>query len=273
MNSSSRSKSRARSKRPQRRRAKARRLGERGGEVVPVTIGIVLIFCAGIVLASGMQRWVSSAPLFKVEEVRVTGLVVGEREELVPGCGELVGSNIFAVDLDSLTARVRLNPRVRDVQAVRKLPSTIELRVEERSPVALVNWGDLYEIDREGVVLPPQVSRLSPDLPIVSGIEPPRDDPRGRRLHSIEAEMVLDLLNAMAAVDPLLIERTSEIAVDAGTGVTLTMTRAGQQIHLGMGDYRKKLLRLARVTREVAEKRRRPRAFDLRFRDQVVVRF
>jgi cell division protein FtsQ len=273
LNSSSRSKSRARSRRQKRGRTRARWFGERGGEIVHVAIGIMLIFGAGIILASGMQRWVSTAPLFRVEEIRVTGLVVGGREEVVRGCDEIVGSNIFSVDLDSLTARVRANPRVRDVQAVRRLPNTIELRIDERSPVALVNWGDLYEIDKEGIVLPPQASRLSPDLPIVSGIEAPRDDPWGRRLQSIEAEMVLDLLNAMAAIDPLLIERTSEIAVDAGTGVTLTMTKAGQQIHLGMGDFRKKLLRLARVTREVAAKRRSPQAFDLRFRDQVVVKF
>jgi len=273
LSSSSRSRSWARTRRTRKMSAQQSRRGARSRDILPLAVGVVLIFIVGMVLASGLHRWTSSAALFTVEDVRVTGLIVGGYDEIVPNRDELVGRNIFAVDLDSLSANLSTNPRVRNVQAVRRLPGTIEIRIAERSPVALVNWGALVEIDGEGTVLPPQATRLPPDLPIVSGIQPPPGDIYGRRLESNEAEMVLDLLHAIATVEPLLIERVSEIVVDGERGIVLTMADADQHIYLGMGNFRQKLLHLTRVVREISERRRRPRVFDLRFRDQVVVRF
>ena len=94
------------------------------------------------------------ASALQVHRIVVRGhvrLSSGEVQSLVDG---LRGSNILIADLAKYRDRLRNSPWVADVAMRRVLPSTIEVFVSERDPVALCRYdGQLYLVDRDGTLI------------------------------------------------------------------------------------------------------------------------
>ena len=119
-----------------------------------------------------------AAPGFFVSRIVVRGnvrLATGEVLSLVDG---LRGTSILRADLHAWRRRLLTSPWVEDASLRRMLPSTIEVRVVERTPLALGRIrGTLYLIDRVGTMIDeygPQYAEF--DLPIVDGLAAvPRD--------------------------------------------------------------------------------------------------
>lgn len=79
------------------------------------------------------------------------------------------GQNLFAVDIGEIARRLQRTPRVRSVEVQRRLPDTLIIRVQERSPIALIKegmYGRPMPVDSEGHILDPNVGR---GLPMISG--------------------------------------------------------------------------------------------------------
>ena len=108
----------------------------------------------------------------EVRRIQVRGnawLSTGEVEALVTG---LHGQNILRVDLDDYRRRLRDSPWVEQVTLYRTLPSTIEVQIVERTPMAIARLDrQMYLVDETGVVIDafgPEYREF--DLPIVDGL-------------------------------------------------------------------------------------------------------
>lgn len=110
---------------------------------------------AAVVLAAGAVG-LTYTPLFAVDEVRVTG-VQGQRALAVEqAAGIVVGERLLGVDLARVDADVTGLPWVRSVLVRRVPPSTVELAVEPRRPVAVVaGEGGRWLVDGDGVIVAP----------------------------------------------------------------------------------------------------------------------
>lgn len=100
-----------------------------------VRVGVVVLVI--LVLALGLVG-LSNTSLFAIREVSVTGvshLTVGEMTELaaVPS-----NTTLLRVDTASIEERLRSNPWVERVAVHRRLPSTLELSITERTIAAVV---------------------------------------------------------------------------------------------------------------------------------------
>ena len=228
---------------------------------------VLALEIAGGLLVALFASWgaysrVMAAERLKVAHVEVRGgrfLSEGEVRDLL---GPALGENILSLDIGQLTARLRSSPWVAEATVARSLPDTLRVQVKERAPLALAELERLYLMDGDGVLIDVYGPRTAGfDLPIVRGLAKADEQARRERAHRA-GELLRDL-------GPLAAE-VSEVEVERGGDVRIVLRGAGEEVVMGQGPYRPRLLDFLGLREELA--RRCPDAewFDLRFRDRIV---
>ena len=229
------------------------------------TIAIVLIGSGWYV-----QDVMTSGAAFAVVRLKAIGnarLSEGEVEGLLDG---LKGRNIMTTRLEPWRQRLLASPWVREASLRRALPGTIEVRITERVPMAVVRSGDsLLLIDEQGAIVDEFGPRYhSLDLPIVEGLVERHGKeavPDGARVALVAGALVsLREAGLFARVSQIDVHDARNLAVMLmGDPVLLYVGRErfGERVqgYLDMKD------RLARMVEQVE-------AVDLRFENRVYVR-
>ena len=108
----------------------------------------------------------------RIEKISVRGNERLSKGEVLSTLNGLVGGSLIWTDLEVWRQRLLKTPWIRDAAMHRTLPSTVEVVVSERLPVAVGRiHGELYLIDEGGVIIDqygPQYADF--DLPIVDGL-------------------------------------------------------------------------------------------------------
>ncbi len=122
----------------------------------------------GVALLLAGVGWVLLAsPWTRVESVGVVGADRVDAAAVTALVDPALGTPLVRVDRDALAARVEGLPLVTDAEVVRVWPSSLEVRLVERVPVAAVPAGDgVALLDAEGVVVIRQADTPG-DLPLV----------------------------------------------------------------------------------------------------------
>ncbi|HEY1904542.1 MAG TPA: FtsQ-type POTRA domain-containing protein [Myxococcaceae bacterium] len=205
-------------------------------------LGLVLLAGVGLQL----DVWASSSPRLALRNVQSWGLRRATEKELLRLAGVAPGMNLWSLDPAAVSQAMAAHPWVRAVEVTRSLPDTLQLRVEERTPVALASLGDLYVVDAQGAPF----KRLSPsealDLPLLTGLEreAAEKDPAGTTARLREGLGVAEAYQR--AFDR---PRLSEIQLhEAGYEL---VTADGVRVVLGRDDLDGQLQRLQRVRDEL----------------------
>jgi cell division protein FtsQ len=157
--------------------------------------------------------------------------------------------------LKPLAARVREHPQVRDVSISRRLPGTLELRIVENLPVALVATSKgLEPFDRDGNPLPIDPSQTPVDLPVLA-----RQD-----------TLVLRMLDGIRISNPALFARISDIRWDDRGGLRVLLS--GVIVRAAPDCSWERFAEIVAVEQDLARRGQRAVELDLRYRDQVVAR-
>lgn len=127
----------------------------------------------------------------RVADVIVVGREETSHEDLLKAVGVKRGQPILAFDPAAARARVERLPWVRRASVERRLPGTVVVRVQERSPRALwQNKGVFALIDAEGhVILRNDLERFA-RLPVVVGEDAPEHADALLRLLAAEPELM-----------------------------------------------------------------------------------
>ncbi|MGH7321509.1 MAG: cell division protein FtsQ/DivIB [Candidatus Rokuibacteriota bacterium] len=255
-----------------RQRHSARRLARRclravGGTLI-VVLGLAAAGLAGVAAVHGLR----TASWFAVREVEVIGARRLSEALVRDAAGIAPGTNLFAVDPETVEDRVEALAGVKSVRVVRRLPDRLAVVLHERDPYALVNAPGadaLYWIDPAGHLVGREPHPGAPPLPILSGVELPgsqADTPVSDRLR-----VGLALLRAIQRTGDRAAGRISEIDLDQPEGPIL-YTVDGVAVRVGQGAWAERLARLEGVLGDLEERGERVEWIDLRFRDQVVLR-
>jgi cell division septal protein FtsQ len=121
-------------------------------------------------------RWLATQvielDMLQAQRIVVRGnyrLSDGEVRALLDG---LLGESLLIADLDAWRDRLMSSPWVREASLRRVLPSTVEVAIEERTPLGIARIGsEVYLVDADGTVIDeygPIYADL--DLPIIDGI-------------------------------------------------------------------------------------------------------
>jgi len=193
-----------------------------------------------------LDRWAGSSKQFALRTVKVQGLRRATEKELLRLAGVAPGMNLWSLDSTAVAQAMAVHPWVRTVEVTRSLPDTLQLRVEERAPVALASLGDLYVVDVDGAPF----KRVSPaealDLPLLTGLtrEQVEKDPAGIAARLREALGVLDVYQRA-------FERPRLSEIQLGEAGFELIAADGVRVVVGRDDLDGQLRRLQRVRDEL----------------------
>ena len=121
-----------------------------------------------VLLVAATAGWVVLAsPLLAVREVTVVGTDRVAPAQVTALAEPAVGTPLARVDAAALAERVAELPLVKEADVVRVWPSTLEVRLVERVPVAAVPAEQgVALVDLDGVVIT-EVGQAPPDLPVL----------------------------------------------------------------------------------------------------------
>lgn len=228
------------------------------------------ILGGGILTAQHAPETLASMELFRVDRIQLQGARYLELDEAVARAGIPEGLSVWD-DLDVLSERLATHPLVMEARVGRRLPSTLVLRVREREPVALVPTPGLVPVDAEGRFLPIDPVQHALDLPLLR----PTLELEGRVLSSGELRTLVGEVARIAELEPVLAASISEASLDAWGDAVVHLVEPRTALQ-----YRPPLTpdRLEEAYRVLADAMQRrpdeiPAVIDLRFADQVVVRY
>jgi cell division protein FtsQ len=231
------------------------------------TVCLVLIVgSAGL-----MAKLLFDSNYFKVDQVRVENQGRVGKEEIVALSDVRQGQNIFELDLPRIGRKIEENPWVRAAEVRRLFPRTVVIKVEERTPKAVINLDYLYYVDGQGDIFKVLEVNDSLDFPVITGLGRKELLDRPEEIHGRLREMV-------ALVDELTGRRVfglgdvSEIHLDQSGEIVLYTCAGGVPVRMGEGNYRAKLDRLERIYADLKPRLRALKYIDLNVMDRIVVK-
>lgn len=91
---------------------------------------------------------------FNIEKLYTTGTQQITEAEVLSIASIKEGQNIFKVDSKLSTQTIQVHPLVKNVQIIRHLPRTLEIKIVERQIWAIIPFDDYFLcIDDEGIIL------------------------------------------------------------------------------------------------------------------------
>lgn len=226
---------------------------------------------ASILAAYGLSCALVRSPLFEVELVEVETSGKPCREEILSMSGIRPGMNLISLNAADVSRRLEAHPWIRNATVVKRMPNRVVIKAHNRRPaVVLEIRGGLFYMDEEGSLL----DRIRPgeplDLPLLTGLEqrlgeaPPCGDGR-------DVQQALALLRAVQATPAL--GSLSEIHVDRSMGLSFFLEGFPLPVQVGWAGFPEKMSRFAKVLPLLALQSGSIERVDLRFSDQIVVRY
>jgi hypothetical protein len=254
----------------------------------------LLVFTA--VVGGSVLAWqhapeaLASSALFRVSEIRFEGARYLDGNAALPIATLPEGFSVWS-DLETVAGRVRAHPLVAEARVRRRLPSTLIVEVREREPVGLLPTPTLVPVDAEGRRLPidPATHRL--DLPLFrprAESIPPGSPPPGQGglpsagapagedgLTPAQLRVLAGEVARLTHLEPVLWTTVSEASLDPWGDVVVRIAEPRTALHFRPPLTAGRLHQGLRVLADALDREpgRVPAAIDLRFADQVVVRY
>lgn len=236
-----------------------------------LAVRVVALAVVGAYAAWRGVSLVSGSPALRVAHVAVEGherLSAGEVLALVEG---LRGRHIIGLDLDEWRDRLRSSPWVEDAALRRVLPSTVEVTVRERRPIAIGRLGSaLYLVDARGVVLDEYGPAYADvDLPIVDGLAAPKG--HDGLVDEVRAGLAARVIAALGG-QPDLARRVSQIDVSDAHDAVVMLEGDRALLHVGEEDFVERLQQYLELGDALRERVADIDYVDLRFAERLYVR-
>jgi cell division protein FtsQ len=217
-------------------------------------------------------RELMQSDYFRLENIRVENNRRLSREQVLALGDVRPGTNLFEIDPAEVGQRIERFPWVRLARVERHFPQDLSIRLEERTPAAIVKLDHFYYVDASGELFKVLEAGDRLDFPVISGIERHRfvDDPEGSKKLLLKA---LELLQAMAGRECFTSGDVSEIHVGARDGLYVFSYPGGIPIRFGKGNFTGKLDRLEKVYPQIKPRLSYLKHVDLNVLDRVIVKF
>jgi cell division septal protein FtsQ len=179
---------------------------QRNRRIMRWSCGMVLAVATGVGVWHGariaLSRLLWDNPDYRLGHLNVTTDGILSREEIVDASGIREGENIFRLNLAQAREKLARIPQVENIEVQRVLPSTVNVRITERRPVAWLTSqftddpaaGAAFLIDPRGVLMVPhREASAHYRLPVIHGLATGNIQP-GDTLATDEVRTALDLI-------------------------------------------------------------------------------
>lgn len=267
LNSKNKRKPRRNRKHQEKKPLNLRKLLHRG-----LRVGVVSFSCVLLVVGSFLAvQLLLASDLFRIEQVQVQGGQHLNEQQVVALSDLEPGINTFSLDLDLIGRKVAENPWVRDAHVQRVFPRQIDIRIEERRPIAIINLGYLYYLDDRGEVFKVLEQSDSLDFPVVTGFDYGKIEQRDPQ-SAADLKTIVALLEDLQQRERFNLQQISEVHRECGGGFALYTMTGGVKVRIGRDGFKRKLDRLERIYAELQQRLQILDYIDLNVDEKVIVR-
>ena len=209
-------------------------------QAIPVAaalLAVVMVTAAG----AAVYSWLGHSRLFAVKDIDLNRCDYVTREEVSGMLSGAPQGNIWALSTQDIGRRLQTHPWVRSVSVRKAFPDRLVVRIEERHPVAMINFDALYYVDEQGKIFKRLTSYDPKNFPILTGFSQ-GDLKANDAVTARNLKKTLELLRATES--GVLRQNVSEIHFDAQDGYTLVTRDSGLQLKIGTMDFREAMRRI-----------------------------
>jgi cell division septal protein FtsQ len=191
-----------------------------------------------------------TSPLFCIKDIKDIDIDGAQRfttAQVLDLAGVVPGANLLALKPGRVEQALLAHPWVAKAEVTRRWPNRLCINIVEREPVALVQLGELYYMDRQGSLFKPASASDPHDFPVITGLTREHFAQTAGASTKLVAQVIelLDLLKE--AKPPLNLENVSEVHVDPERGFSLILNGVAGPINLGLTDFPDKLQKFAKL--------------------------
>jgi cell division septal protein FtsQ len=232
---------------------------------VAIVSGAIGITALGVREAA---TWAVTTPLLAASRIEVEGNHHADLESLRTLAQGAIQGNLLGVDLDRVAAAVRDHPWIRRVQVQRRLPRTLSVRVEERTPCALLLLaGEAFLIDTSGA----RIDRYQPryaawSFPVLRGLD---DVPAAERLSRCRAAAAQ--LAALQSAAPEVYARLAEVDLSDPAATVLRVEGIPERLQAQPEEWTRNLESYLALRPQLLERHGAVATVDLRWAGRLAV--
>jgi cell division protein FtsQ len=204
--------------------------------------------CLGLVV---VYHQLLTSPRFcikDIDHIEIEGAKRLSRNLLLQQSKLAPGASLLAIRPGQVERALMAHPWIAKAEVSRKWPNSLHLTIQERDPVALVQFGEeLLYMDRQGMIFKPLSPGDPHNFPVITGLTPDLFKHAAGELPEVVAQafQLMDVLKTTSP--PLNLENISEIHVDLERGFTLYANGVGVALDLGLKDYSGKLQKFVQL--------------------------
>lgn len=187
-----------------------------------------------IILIGGAIIFAMTSPLFNIKEIKVTNNAHVPSDTIISLSEIKIDENIFKFYKGNASKKIKENAYIENVKIERKIPSTVEIIVEERSPKYSVDFmGKFMYINSQGYFL--ELSEENKGLPIIYGIttEEEKVTP-GNRLNNEDLNRLEEVMKIMSSANENGLEgKITSVDISNKNDYTIYLEEKKKKIHIG----------------------------------------
>jgi cell division protein FtsQ len=241
----------------QARRRNAYRRSRRGGDGPPAgawrrfclaTLGLTGLagLSLGLLLLYYQLLTCSWFCIKDIKNIKIDGTHRLTHEYILEQTGLGPNTSLLALRPARLERILLSHPWIARAEVTRKWPHQLVIRLQEREPVALVQLGELYYVDRQGTLFKPLNPGDPHDFPVITGLGKEQFIQKEERPEIVtQVFALLELLKQ--AHPPLNLENVAEVHVDLERGFTLYANGLKGAVDLGLTGFPEKLSKFERI--------------------------
>ncbi len=207
-----------------------------------------------IALFVGLIAYGFTSPMFNITEINVIGNEKFDAEEYINLSNLKIDDNIFKFSKSKIISNIKNNNAyVENVTIKRKLPSKVEIKIEERIATYIIplEENQFAYINNQGYILEKSEERL--DLTMITGISTELENiVEGNRLENDDLEKLQSVIQIKDAMNNIGIDKElSAINAESKFNYILSLEKEAKEVQLGsISDLSSKMLFLKYVLEE-----------------------
>jgi len=218
-------------------------------------------------------NWADFKKIYTVKEVNIYGTTFFDQSIIEEKSNAIMSYNIFNSKLRNYKDEILNFDHIIDCKISRKFPSTIDITIYEREPVALISSDELIILDSEGVCLPVEYCDLS--LPILTNFKSnPELYPKGSTTASTNVLNSVILMKYTKDNFSMIYDDISEFVFNEDSEYEIILKNGKTRIILGSKKLQNKIKYLS-LFQETLKEEKNIKDFkyiDLRYNDQIIVK-
>ena len=187
-----------------------------------------------VLLIGGAIIFAMTSPLFNIKEIKVTNNAQVSSDTIISLSEIKIDENIFKFYKVNVSNKIKENAYIENVKIERKIPSTVEIIVEERTPKYSVDFmGKFMYINSQGYFL--ELSEENKGLPIIYGIttEEEKVTP-GNRINSEDLNRLEEVMKIMSSANENGLDgKVSSVDISNKNDYTIYLEEKKKKVHIG----------------------------------------